>query len=363
MIIKDCVDEDSSDVPQIQSPSNVQTAYDRIKSYLDKTPILKSDMLNHMLGADIYFKADALQKTGAFKVRGVLNNLLILKEQGCLPKKIVGYSTGNHGIGLAWVAQKLGIKARIYLPKNTTTLKQKMIELHGADVVYTDSRVQAEELSRYDTTHGFHYIHPSDSDETIAGAGTCAFEALQQMGDVKPDAIFASCGGGGLLSGTYLAKELLSSKSKLIGSEPLNANDAFLSVKHGQIFRFFDSPNTIADGLRTLGISRRTFEYLKKLDEFYLVDEEKIDYWTKRLIYLLKINCEPSSAINMASVVQWLKCLRSQELVCESNNSKTCLCNIRGSFKRGYNGGKKLKILVIISGGNIDLASYNQTLT
>ena len=359
MIAKNCANErNSDDAPQIQSPINVQMAYDRIKSYLDKTPILKSDVLNYMIGADMYFKADALQKTGAFKVRGVLNNLLALKEQGCLPKKIVGYSTGNHGIGLAWAAQKLGIKARVYLPKNTAKVKQKMIELFGASVVYTDSRAQAEELSKYDATHGFHYMHPSDSDETIAGAGTCAFEALQQIGDVKPDAIFASCGGGGLLSGTYLAKELLSPKSKLVGSEPLNANDAFLSVKNGQIFRFSNSPDTIADGLRTLGISRRTFEYLKKLDEFYLVDEEKIGYWTKRLIHLLKITCEPSAAINMPSVIQWVKCLRSQESVHESNNSKALLGNINGSFKHGYDANNKLKILVIISGGNIDLDDF-----
>lgn len=356
-----CVNKKNDNVPQIQPPCNIQKAYNRINSYLDRTPILKSEVLNRVLEADIYFKAEALQKTGAFKVRGVLNSLLILKEKGSLPKKIVGYSTGNHGIGLAWVAQKLGIKARVYLPKNTTKIKQRMVELYGANVVYTDSRSQAEEQAREDVIKGFYYMSPSDSDETIAGAGTCAFEALQQLGDIKPDAIFASCGGGGLLSGTYLAKELLSSKSKLIGSEPLNANDAFLSVKHGQIFRFFDSPDTVADGLRTLGVSKRTFEYLKKLDEFYLVNDEKINYWTKKLTSLLQIPCEPSSAINMESVVRWVKYLRRQELIHKSDNNETSLYNdVRGFCEHSHNSGRRLQILVIISGGNIDLASFNQ---
>ena len=317
-------------IPQIQSPDNVRLAYDRIHSYLHKTPLLRSEVLNQMLGADIYFKADALQKTGAFKVRGVLNHLLSLKEQGNLPQQVVGYSTGNHGIGLGWAAQKLGIKARIYLPKNTAPVKQRAAVFYGAEVIYTDTRAEAEERTKHDGANGFYYMHPSDSDATIAGAGTCAYEALEQMGDIKPDAIFASCGGGGLLSGTYLAKELLSPKSLLIGTEPALANDAFLSLKQGEIFKFDHSPETIADGLRTLGVSKRTFEHLKKLDGFYLVEEERIFYWTAWLIHLLKIACEPSCAMNMEGVVKWLV------------------------------GRKNQKILVIISGGNIDPILYRQ---
>lgn len=322
----------TNQIPQIQSPDNVRLAYERIKNHLHQTPILKSEVLNQMLGADIYFKADSLQKTGAFKVRGVLNHLLFLQEQGALPEQVVGYSTGNHGIGLAWAAQKLGIRARIYLPKNTAPVKQRAAEFYGSEVIYTDSREEAEIRTKHDGANGFYYMHPSDSDATIAGAGTCAFEALKQMGDVKPDAIFASCGGGGLLSGTYLAKELLSQGSKVIGTEPANANDAFLSLKQGNIFRFKNSPETIADGLRTLGVSNRTFNYLKKLDDFVLVEEERVCYWTAWLIHLLKIACEPSCAMNMEGVVQWLK-----------------------SHK-----GKNKTILVLISGGNIDPILYRQ---
>jgi threonine dehydratase len=316
----------------IQDPANVEKAYNRIKGYLHETPILTSEVLNQMLDADIYFKADSLQKTGAFKVRGVLNHLLELKEIGGLPEKVVGYSTGNHGIGLSWAAQKLGIKARVYLPKHTAPVKQRAAEFYGAEVIYTETRAEAEELTKYDGANGFYYMHPSDSDFSIAGAGTCCYEALKQIGDIRPDAIFASCGGGGLLSGSYLAKELLSSKSLLIGTEPSVANDAYLSLKQDSIFRFDKSPDTIADGLKTLAVSKRTFEYLKKLDEFYLVEEKKIFYWTAWLIHLLKIACETSCAMNMEGVLKWLK-----------NTSS-----------------KRKKILVIISGGNIDPILYRQ---
>ena len=315
----------------MQNPNFVLEAHERIKNYIHKTPLIQSDSLNEMLGGHhIFFKAESLQKTGAFKVRGVLNHLLLLKQNDSLPRHIVAYSTGNHGIGLAYVAKLLGIHARIYLPKYTSLIKQKAAEYYGAEVIYTENREQAESLAFLDQQNGFYYLHPSDSDSTIAGAGTMCFEALLDM-KKKPDAIFVSCGGGGLASGTYLAKELISKNSQLICTEPLNANDAFQSYHSGKIFRFQDSPDTIADGLKTLGLSERTFEYIQKMDQFTCVDEQKIFYWTAWLIHLLKIACEPSCALNMEAVKIWL----SQQK--EHKN-----------------------VLVMISGGNIDPSLYRE---
>lgn len=308
----------------------VQKAHSRIKGYLHTTPLLRSETLSEMLGHDIYFKVDALQKTGAFKVRGSINHLLSLKEQNILPKKVVAYSTGNHGIGLAWSARMLGIHARIYLPERTAIVKQQAAKYYGAEVIYTQTRQEAELLAKSDGESGFYYMHPSDSDMTICGASTLCYEALEEM-PMKPDAIFASCGGGGLLSGTYLAKELLSPSSLLFGVEPELADDAYQSVKQGHIIRFDDTPNTIADGLRTLGVSERTFQYLQKLDGMFLVKEEEVYYWTAWLIHLLKVACEPSCALNMAGVTQWLA------------SQKT-----------------KKNVLVLISGGNIDPILYRE---
>ena len=314
----------------LQNPINVENAFHRIKNYLHLTPILHSEILDEMLGHKIYFKADSLQKTGAFKVRGVLNHLLSLKEQGTSLNKVVAYSTGNHGIGLAWATRVLNIKTRIYLPKNTSPIKQQAAQYYGAEVIYTDKRSQAEEYAYLDTKNGYYYLHPSDSDVTIAGAGTMCYEALKQIPN-KPNAIFASCGGGALLSGSYLAKELLSPNSFMFGTEPTNANDAYMSLKQQKIYRFEDSPATVADGLRTLGICERTFAYLKKLDSLFLVDEYDIYYWTAWLIHLLKIATEPSCAMNMQGVVDWLR---------KQNTPQT--------------------VLVLISGGNIDPTLYRE---
>ena len=316
----------------IQPENNVKLASDRVASYLHRTPIITSEVLNDMLSANIYFKADCLQKTGAFKVRGVLNHLLTLKEEGRLPERVVGYSTGNHGIGLAFAARELGVKARIYLPKDTAPVKQRAAEFYGAGVIYTDTREEAEAKTKADGAKDFYYMHPSDSDYTIAGAGTICFEALEQMGENKPDAIFAACGGGGLLSGSYLAKELLSPESFLIGSEPSAADDAYKSLQNGEIFRFTEAPETYADGLKTLGVSARAFAYLQKMDGFCLVEEERILYWTAWLIHLLKLAVEPSCAMNMETILNWR----------------------RDSEKERPN------ILMLISGGNIDPILYRE---
>jgi threonine dehydratase len=318
--------------PKIQKPEIINQAYKRIENYIDNTPLLYSEILNKLMSSNVYFKMDAMQKTGSFKLRGVLNSLLTLKEIRQMPKKIVSYSTGNHALAMAYTAKLFGIHARVYLPANVSSIKKDTARYYEAEVIEVETRSQAEELALQDKKRGFYYLHPSDNDEIIAGAGTMCYEALKTMQNyttTKPDAIFASCGGGGLLAGTYLAKELLSPYSQVIGAEPRLANDAYKSLRANRIIRFSNSPKTIADGLRTLSISLRTFHYLKKLDGFYLLDEEAIYRWTAWIIQTTKVICEPSGAICMAAASNWLK---------------------------AHGPGKT--VLILISGGNIDPTIY-----
>jgi threonine dehydratase len=208
--------------------------------------------------------------------------------------------------------------------------------------------------------NGFYYLHPSKSDTTIAGAGTMCYEALMQIkkSGVIPDFIFASCGGGGLLSGSLLAKNLFmqkildeksssnlfnesfnepfnesyniknedpNKKISLFGVEPLNANDAYLSFKQGYIHKFSDSPDTIADGLRTLALSEETFKYIKMLDDILLVNEKDIVHWTEKINSLFPFIFEYSACISMAAAANFCR-------------------------DRNY---KNKKILVLLSGGNL----------
>jgi threo-3-hydroxy-L-aspartate ammonia-lyase len=301
---------------------DIRAALSRIAPHIYRTPLLESSLLNGWLGHEIIFKAEGLQKIGAFKTRGALNALLSLKERGKLTSRVVAYSSGNHAQAVAYGASLLGIHATVVMPKFVSQVKQNATRDYGAELILTDTRPEAEALALKLAAEGAYFIHPSDDDAVIAGQGTAALEALED--GANPDAVFAACGGGGLLAGTYLAAENI----QVFGAEPKMANDAAQSLRAGRIIGFDKSPMSIADGARTLRISERTYHYLKKLAGFYEIEERDIIYWTQWLTHLLKIQVEPTAALSMAAAHQWLKTQKERK-----------------------------RVLVILSGANLDAAT------
>jgi len=312
-------------VPQAMplSPHTIRTAHARIAPHIHRTPLMGSALLDDWLGHEVNFKVEGFQKGGAFKIRGAMNALLGLQEEGKLPREVVAFSSGNHAQAVAMAAKMLGVRATVIMPRFVSTIS------YGAELLLTDTRRQAEIVAGEKVAQGAHLLHPSADDRVIAGQGTACLEALEDCG--RPDAIFATCGGGGLLSGTWLAAQLLAPEALVFGAEPLMANDAARSCREGHIVSFDDSPMTIADGARTLHISEITFAYLRRLAGFYEVSEEEIIYWTQWLNHLLKVVVEPTSAVAMAAAFQWLKTQKS-----------------------------KRRVLVILSGGNVDAESYRK---
>jgi threo-3-hydroxy-L-aspartate ammonia-lyase len=284
--------------------SAVADAYARIACHINATPLLSSHTLDHQLGHRIVFKAEGFQKVGAFKARGALNTLLSLKEEGRLPASVCAYSSGNHAQAVAWAAKLLGVKATIFIPKNASAIKIQATRAYGADVVVTENRAAAEEGVKALVKQGVYLIPPYDHDMVIAGQGTAAFEALQ--GGAEPDAIFAPCGGGGLISGTWLAAQALRPEAQVFACEPLNANDAARSLRSGKIEAYTGTPDTLADGARTPSVSERTFAYLKQISGIYEISEAEMILWTQVLSHLLKVAVEPTSAMAMAGANAWL---------------------------------------------------------
>jgi len=316
------------------SPELVATAQKRIAPFIHKTPLVTSTLLNGWLGSEVYFKCENLQKAGAFKIRGALNVGLKLKEQNKLPKHFVAFSSGNHAQAVALTGRMLGVRTTVVLPGYTTEVKKQATRAYGAEVIETRTRQETEIIALELKEKGAYLIPPFDSDDVIEGQGTAAFEALEQLkdsADISPDAIFAACGGGGLLSGTYLAKELLSPNTQIYGTEPKICNDAGISFRTGKIFRFAETQMSIAEGARTLAVGERTFEHLKKLNGFFEVEESDIIYWTQWLMHLLKLTIEPTSAVAMGGAVQWL-----------------------AAQPRGQ------KIIVMLSGGNLGADTYRK---
>ncbi|NQY81317.1 MAG: serine/threonine dehydratase [Candidatus Caenarcaniphilales bacterium] len=310
-------------------PELVKSAYDRIKGSINETPLMSSTQLNRWLGHEVFFKMECFQKVGAFKARGAMNTLLTLKDNNFLPKEVVTFSSGNHAQAVAWAAGKMGVKANILMSQHASPIKIQATKAYGANIVLCKSRKEAEETAYSYAENGAYLIPPYDHESVIAGQGTACYEALQEI-PKNPNAIFVPVGGGGFLSGSYLAKKLLSSSSKIFGAEPEQANDAARSIEQGSIVKFDDSPETIADGVQTLSVSDRTFAHILHTDGIITASEDEIIYWTQWLTHLLKASIEPSCALAMASAFKWLK---------EQRGRKT--------------------ILVMISGGNISAKKHH----
>jgi threonine dehydratase len=304
--------------------TDVQAAARRIKSNIHRTPVVSSASLNQWLGHEILFKCECLQKIGAFKARGGLNTVSWLCESPVRPEKIVANSSGNHAQAVAWAAQMQKIPATIFMPDNVSAVKAQATRAYGAEIVLCESRQQVDlRVEEAAQQAGVVWIPPYNHPQIVAGQGTAAMEALEELDEV--DAVFAPCGGGGLLSGTYLAARAMKPQALVIGVEPAMANDAAESRRSGAIQSLRGPADTIADGARTPSVGPITFEFIRQLDDFYEVEEAPIIYWTQWLQHLLKLHIEPTSAMSMDGVVRWLAKQK-----------------------------KRQTVLVILSGGNID---------
>ena len=307
---------------------DIKAAARRIQPHLHRTPIFESHMLNDWLGHRVLFKCEMFQKIGAYKARGALNMLLQLQEEGASLKQIAAFSSGNHAQAVAWACSKLRLKPTIFVPANSSAIKRSAAESYGAEVIIASTRAEAERRAALAEEAGAILIPPYDHDYIIAGQATVAMEALEDISG-KVDAIFTPVGGGGLLSGsTIIAKH---NHIRAYAGEPIQANDAAQSIKDGKIFRFEQAPDTIADGARTLGVSERTFHYIRQCDGIFEITEQEIVYWTQWIMHLLKVTCEPSSALSMCAAFRWLETKETPQTA-----------------------------LVILSGGNISDESYRQ---
>jgi threonine dehydratase len=327
----------SVETANYQPPSweAIVTAHARIAPRIHCTPVMTSESLNAMTGAQLFFKCDNLQKTGSFKIRGASNAILSLTDEQ-VARGIVTQSSGNHGAAVACAAAWRGAPAWIVMPKNAPAVKAKAIEGYGGKIVYCEPTVTARKAAcdRLQAETGAHLVHPYDDDRIIAGQATAAKELLEEIGDL--DAVFAPVSGGGLLSGTCLGAKGIRADVRVFGCEPERADDAYRSLASGTL-QSQDSSDTIADGLRA-SLAPRTFAILRKnLDRILLVSEEEIISSARLVWERMKIIIEPSSAVAIAPLLK-------PGVVASLNLPKRA-------------DGGALKLGVIFSGGNVDLSS------
>ena len=281
---------------------HIRAAAARIRPIARRTPVLNSHSFDREAGVATFFKCENMQRGGAFKFRGAANFIYSIPEQD-RARGVVAFSSGNHAQAVAIAAQSLGIPATLAMPLDAPRSKVEATRARGAKIVNYD-RFREDRVAvgkRLAQESGATLVPPYDHPWTIAGQGTAALELLEEVPDL--DAIVVCIGGGGLMSGSAIAAKSIRPGIRMIGVEPADANDTYLSLKAGRRVEI-PPPTTVADGLRSQIPGELTFPIVQRLvDQIVLVSEEEIRATLKFLLSRLKILTEPSGAVSAAPVL------------------------------------------------------------
>jgi threonine dehydratase len=281
---------------------SIREAHARIRDKIHRTPVMTSEVLDGLAGNHLYFKCENLQKVGAFKARGATNAVFLLTDAEAA-KGVVTHSSGNHAAALARAARLRGIRAYIVMPDNSPQAKQAAVRRYGGEIVLCEPTLAARESTAREVMErtGAVFIHPFDDLRVMAGQGTTAIEMLEDVPDL--DVILCPVGGGGQLSGIAVASKDIKPSVRVIGVEPLGADDAARSLKAGHIIPMRE-PRTIADGLRTSLGERPFAEILRLVDDIVTVREASIVKAMRQIWEVMKLLVEPSGAVSYAAIVE-----------------------------------------------------------
>ncbi len=308
------------------SIADVYRAVKQLDGIITKTELIHSPFFSQSCGNDVFIKPENLQNTGSFKLRGAYNKISQLSEAE-KAKGVITASAGNHAQGVAYAAQKLGVKAVITMPATTPIIKVEATRSYGAEVVlsgdsYDDAYAKSLELQK---EHGYVFIHPFNDVEVLLGQGTTAIEIYNQLKDV--DAILVPIGGGGFASGVALASKAINPHVKVIGVEPEGAACMKNSLAHGKVTSL-SQVDTVAEGTAVKTPGDLTFEFIRKyVDEIITVSEFEIMSALLSLIEKHKLIAEGAGVLSLAAL-----------------------------NKLGFKG---KKVVPIVSGGNIDISTIS----
>jgi len=282
--------------------TDIEQAHLRIRPFIHHTPVLSSQSINQIVGAELFFKCENLQKVGAFKFRGACNSVFSLTSEEAR-NGVCTHSSGNHAAALALAARMRGIPAYIVMPENAPEIKKMAVAGYGAQITFCSPTLEAREstLKKVAEETGATEIHPYNNFNVICGQGTAAKELIDEIGILE--IVMAPVGGGGLLSGTAISAKALLREALVIGAEPAGADDAFRSF-YSKTLHPSVAPKTIADGLLT-SLGSLTFPIiLDKVDQIVTISEENIVAAMRMIWERMKIIIEPSSAVPLAAILE-----------------------------------------------------------
>ena len=303
---------------------DVAAAAKRLHGVVHETPVLTARTIDAQVGAEVHFKCENFQRTGAFKIRGGYNAVSQLSPEA-KDRGVITYSSGNHAQAVALAGRLLGVDATIVMPENAPQVKLDATRGYGAEVVeYDPETTVREELGRrLAEERGLTLVPPYDHPNVVAGQGTVGDELCRQVEDL--DVLLVCCGGGGLLSGCALAARHHAPDCTVIGVEPEAGDDATRSFHSGKL-QTVEDPDTVADGARTPYLGDVTFPLvLEHADDMVTVSDAALVRAMHRLWERMKIVVEPTGALGAAALLD------------------------------GAVPGRNRRIGVVVSGGNVDL--------
>jgi threonine dehydratase len=287
-----------------EAAAEVKAAENRIRSYIIRTPLEPSLYLDKATGGEIHLKLENMQYSGSFKLRGAVNKILSLREEG-KSHGLITASSGNHGAAFSWAAKKFGLTGIICVPETISTAKLEILKLYGMDIrLHGDDCIKAERFAKHlAEEEGKTFISPYNDPFIIGGQGTVAVELIQELGDV--DSVLVPVGGGGLISGIAAYLKAINPRVEIIGCQPDNSKVMYLSLEAGRILDIPSLP-TLSDGTAG-GIEQGsvTFDICRELvDDFIMVSEDEIKNALMLIMEKHALLVEGAAALPVASLLQ-----------------------------------------------------------
>ncbi len=260
----------------LPAAADVLAAAHRLRSVITRTPLIRSEALSAIAGADVFLKCEHQQRTGSFKLRGAYNAIALLSADA-RARGVVASSAGNHGLGIAYAAQAFGLRARIFVPSNAPTVKRDGILALGADVDETQPHYDAahEAAVAYGASHGMTFVNPCAGESLLAGQGTVALEILEELPDVRT--LVVPVGGGGLVGGMAALVRAAAPQVRIMGAQGDHSNAMAASLEAGHRVDVAVPP-TLADGLSGqidddgFAIGQFAIDTMRVVSEAHIVD-------------------------------------------------------------------------------------------
>jgi threonine dehydratase len=322
---------------------DVRRAADRLAGQVLATPCVESRTLSELAGCQLFLKFENLQFTASFKERGACNKLSLLVQAAARPgaaplRGVIAMSAGNHAQGVAYHAQRLGLRAVIVMPRFTPGVKVERTRGFGAEIVLhgdtlDEARAHAQVLAAQE---GLAFVHPYDDADIIAGQGTVALEMLESVPDL--DCVVVSVGGGGLIAGMATALKALRPGINVVGVQALRFPAMYNAVRHTHLPV---GPHSIAEGIAVGTPGRLTQAIVEqRVDDLLLVDEGDIEQSIVMLLEIEKTLVEGAGAAGLAAVLRHPERFRGRRVglvLCGGNIDPLLLASIieRGMVRAG----------------------------